>query len=112
MDQGMRFVPAGNRPFAPGDLTGERARELVSGFGDGGDYLLIDAPPILLHPEAHPLLWRVDQAVVVLEAGRSRKDQSRALLKLLHGAGVEVLGCVLNRYQPELPSWIGGAGAA
>jgi len=71
--------------------------------------LLIDAPPILLHPEAHPLLWGIDQAVVILESGRSRKDQARALLDLLHHAEVEVLGCVLNRYQPELPSWIGGS---
>jgi Mrp family chromosome partitioning ATPase len=108
-DQGMLFVPAGNRSFDPGDLTGDSAQELVQGFANGRDYLLIDAPPILLHPEAHPLLWGIDQAVVILESGRSRKDQSRALLEILHDAEVEVLGCVLNRYQPELPSWIGGS---
>jgi len=108
-DPGMSFVPAGNHPYQPGDLTSDRAQELIRGFGNGRDYLLIDAPPILLHAEAHPLLWGVDQAVVVLEAGRSRKDQARALLKVLNDAQVEVLGCVLNRYRPELPSWIGGS---
>jgi Mrp family chromosome partitioning ATPase len=108
-DNGMLFVPAGNRAFDPGDLTGDSAQELVQGFANGRDYLLIDAPPILLHPEAHPLLWGIDQAVVILESGRSRKDQSRALLEILHDAEVEVLGCVLNRYQPELPGWIGGS---
>jgi Mrp family chromosome partitioning ATPase len=108
-DKAFSFVPAGSRSFEPGDLTGGRARELVEGLGNGRDYLLIDSPPILLHPEAHALLWGVDQAVVVLEAGRSRKDESRALLRILHDAEVEVLGCVLNRYKPELPGWIGGA---
>lgn len=111
-DKGLSFVPAGLRPFEPGELTGERARDLFEAFGQGRDYLLIDSPPVLLHPEAHALLWGVDQAVVVLDAGRSRKDESRALIRILHDAEVEVLGCVLNRYQPELPGWIGGSRSA
>jgi MinD-like ATPase involved in chromosome partitioning or flagellar assembly len=111
-DKAFFFVPAGSRPFEHGELTGGRARELVEVLGTGRDYLLIDAPPILLHPEAHALLWGVDQAVVVLEAGRSRKDQSQALIRLLHDAQVEVLGCVLNRYKPELPGWIAGSHTA
>ena len=47
--------------------------------------------------------------VVVLESGRSRKDESRALVRALEEAGLEILGCVLNRYKPELPTWIGGS---
>jgi tyrosine-protein kinase Etk/Wzc len=109
VDKNLLFVPAGKRPLGPGDLGREKSRELLGWLGQGRDFLLVDAPPILLHPEAHPLLWEVDQVVVVLEVGRSRKDRARALLKALAGAGTPVLGCVLNRYEPELPAWIGGA---
>ena len=111
VDAQMLFVPAGNRPYEPGDLGGARMHDALTAFGQGREFLLIDAPPILLQPEAHPLLWEVDQVVVVLEAGRSRKNEARALLKAIRGAGVDVLGCVLNRYRPELPGWIGGAQA-
>jgi hypothetical protein len=45
----------------------------------------------------------------VLETARSRKDASRALVRTLKEAGIEVLGCVLNRYKPELPTWLGGS---
>lgn len=108
-DPGLSFVPSGLRTYEPGELTGERARDLVEAFGQGRDFLLIDSPPVLHHPEAHALLWAVDQAVIVLEAGASRKDHSRALVRLLHDAEIEVLGCVLNRYTPELPGWIAGS---
>jgi Mrp family chromosome partitioning ATPase len=75
------------------------------------DFLLFDAPPIHLQPEVRPLLWEVDQAVVVLEAGKTRKDDAKALLEALAIAHVEVLGCVLNRYRAELPTWISGTDA-
>jgi Mrp family chromosome partitioning ATPase len=109
VDPGLLVMPAGSRPYQPGDLSGERVRDVLAWLAKGRDFLLIDAPPILLHPEAHPLLWEVDQVVVVLDAGRSKKDEARALVKALNEAGVEVLGCILNRYQPDLPGWIGGS---
>jgi non-specific protein-tyrosine kinase len=108
-DPGLLIMPAGGKAFEAGDLTDERMQEILKWLAHGRDFLLIDAPPILLHPEAHPLLWEVDQVVIVLDAGRSRKDEARALIKMLNKAGVDVLGCVLNRYRPDLPSWIGGS---
>ena len=107
--QNLLLVPAGGRELEPGVLNTPEARDFFRWLGEDRDFLLIDAPPILLHPEARPLLWQVDQAIVVLEAGRSRKDQSRTLVRALAEAGVEVLGCVLNRYKPELPTWLGGS---
>jgi Mrp family chromosome partitioning ATPase len=105
----LLLVPGGGREFEPGVLNTPEARDLFRWLGEDRDFLLIDAPPILLHPEARPLLWQADGVIVVLEAGRSRKDQSRALVRALSEAGVEVLGCVLNRYKPELPTWLGGS---
>jgi len=107
-DPGLIYMPAGNRRYQAGDLASAKLRDVLDSLGQGRDFLLIDAPPILQNPEAHPLLWEVDQVVIVVEAGRSRKDAARALLKALNKAGVEILGCVLNRYRPDLPSWIGG----
>ncbi len=107
--QNLLLVPAGGRELEPGVLNTTEARDFFRWLGEDRDFLLIDAPPILLHPEARPLLWQADEAIVVLEAGRSRKDQARALVRALGDAGLPVLGCVLNRYKPELPTWLGGS---
>ena len=107
--QNLLLVPGGGGTIETGVLNSPAARDLFRWLGEDRDFLLIDAPPILLHPEARPLLWQAEQAIVVLEAGRSRKDESRALLRALNEAGLEVLGCVLNRYKPELPTWLGGS---
>jgi len=107
--QNLLLMPGGGRELEAGILNTPIARDLFRWLGEDRDFLLIDAPPILLHPEARPLLWQVDQAIVVLETARSRKDASRALVRTLKEAGIEVLGCVLNRYKPELPTWLGGS---
>jgi protein-tyrosine kinase len=112
LDSELIVMPAGSRPIQPGALNGDLARGLLEWLGQRRDFLLIDAPPLLLHPEARPLMWEADQIVVVLEAGRTRKDEARALVQALNEAQVEVLGCVLNRYRPDLPSWIGGSSLA
>ena len=102
-------VPAGELEFEPGMLATEEARSLLEWLGDGVDFLLLDAPPVHLHPEVRPLLWHADEAVVVLEAGRTRKDEAKALVEALGQASVRVTGSVLNRYKPELPAWMGGS---
>ena len=107
--QNLLIVPGGGGKLDAGVLNTPAARELFRWLGEDRDFLLIDAPPILLHPEARPLLWQAEQAIVVLEAGRSRKGESRALVRALNQANIEVLGCVLNRYKPELPTWLGGS---
>lgn len=111
-DPGLLVMFAGNRLIPPGAWNREPARQLLRWFGQGQDFVLIDCPPILSHPEARPLLREVDQVVVVLQAGRSRKDEARDLIQAMTEARMDVLGCILNRYQPDLPSWIGGSRAS
>ena len=102
------IMPAGMRGYAPGALVTEEARSLFRWLADGVDFLLVDAPAVHRLPEVRPLLWEVEQAVVVVEAARSRKDEARALVEALTSSGVEVLGCALAGYRSELPTWIGG----
>jgi Mrp family chromosome partitioning ATPase len=99
-------MPAGKRALEPGVLATDPAKALFRWLGNGVDFLCFDAPPVHLEPQIRPLLWEVDQAIVVLEAGKTRKDEAQALIETIRHAEVEVLGTVLNRYRPELPTWI------
>lgn len=102
------ILPAGTRGFEPGALVTEEAHALFRWLADGVDFLLVDAPAVHLLPEVRPLLWEVEQAVVVAEAGKTRKDEARTLVEALAASGVEVLGSALTGYRTELPTWIGG----
>jgi Mrp family chromosome partitioning ATPase len=60
----------------------------------GGPYphIVVDCPPVLENPEGIVLRECVDQLVLVVRAGRSKRDIERALGSLQH----RVLGVVLN----------------
>ena len=105
---GLMVMPAGNGALRPGALAEEAARELLNWLSQGRDFVIIDTPPFHLHPELQPLLRSVHQAVVVVESGRARKDETQALIRTLKEGDVEVLGCDLNRFSSDLPAWIQG----
>lgn len=99
---GLGVVTAGRGKLPPGQLATEQASRALERLGSGRDFLLIDAPPILEHPELTPILQHVDEAVLVLEAERTSREQARELVELVSRAGVRILGSVLNRTRPSL----------
>jgi len=94
---GLGVVTAGRGILPPGSLVSENALRVFAQLGAGQDYLLIDAAPIQAHPELHPILQHVDEAVLVFEAERTRREEARELFDIVTRAGVNVLGTVLNR---------------
>jgi Mrp family chromosome partitioning ATPase len=97
---GLGVVTSGGGVAAPGDFASERTRKLFEELGAGRDFLLIDAPPLVAHPELHPILLHAREAVMVLEAGRTTREEASSLMEILVRSGVDVLGSVLNRVRP------------
>ena len=97
-------VPGGSpRPAVAGEFADERARGLLSSLGDNGAYVLIDAPPIVDHPEVMSLLASADACVLVLGAGTSQKTKAQRAVRLIENVGVPLLGSVLNRFKSDQP---------
>jgi capsular exopolysaccharide synthesis family protein len=72
-----------------GELLGELARRF--------DAVVVDAPPVLGLADV-PLLARdLDALLLVLEAGRTRRESLASALTALDDARDRLLGCVLNR---------------
>ncbi len=70
------------------------------------EYILIDAPPIIGHPETLALSKLTDGVLFVVKANQTRWeiiDQARDQLK---EAGVKVLGVVLNERRFFIPGGI------
>lgn len=99
----LRVLPGGSaRPPVRGELSTPLARQTFAQLAEQVDYLIVDGPPLLGGPEGRLLLDQVDSAVLVLRARSTRRDGAKRAVSTLAEAGVDLVGAVLNRYQPEL----------
>ena len=70
------------------------------------DYVLIDCPTLNTSSEATLLAPFVDGTVIVVEAGRSRRDQIQRAQQMVELADGRLLGFVLNKRQYPVPEWL------
>ena len=99
------FDPVSGTAAAPSFLTnnGVIDRDLFLGYR----YTIIDAPPILEHPETCLLLEHVDEVLLVVQAGSTYARRANAAVQIVKDAGVKVSGVFLNRFKPNMPFGIG-----
>lgn len=70
--------------------------------------VIVDAPPVLLFPDAALIARAVDAALLVVWAGRTRRHVVLAAKRELEHTGVNIAGVVLNRNRRYIPRWIYG----
>lgn len=105
---GLHVIPAGTRRRrVPGEFATDSSRSLFQRLTSRGRYVIIDAPPLIDHPESRILLEYVDGVVLVLRARSSQSDAAQKTLRFLEEAGVPVLGSVLNRFKSDMPFGMG-----
>jgi receptor protein-tyrosine kinase len=94
----LKIIPAGSRQtysteLIASDMMGELAKELSSRYSDR--IILFDAPPLLATTEAVVLTHIMGQIIVVVEAGKSIKDEVKAALSEIDDE--KVVGLILNK---------------
>jgi Mrp family chromosome partitioning ATPase len=70
------------------------------------DNILIDCGPLHESSDAAVLASNVDGVVIVVEAGRSRRDQIMNAQRTIEQAGGKFLGFVLNKRRYPVPDWL------
>ncbi|MGQ0762661.1 MAG: hypothetical protein ACT4OT_11715 [Acidobacteriota bacterium] len=70
------------------------------------DNILIDCGPLHESSDAAVLASNVDGVVIVVEAGRSRRDQIVNAQRTIEQAGGKFLGFVLNKRRYPVPEWL------
>jgi capsular exopolysaccharide synthesis family protein len=70
------------------------------------DTIIIDAPPVIDCPETPPMTGYVDGVVMVVRAGRTRREIVRRSLDRITKFGGNVLGIVLNRKRYYIPEFL------
>jgi capsular exopolysaccharide synthesis family protein len=94
----MLVLPAGRALLGSTELLGspkmEKLAEELKGL-DPEQYIIFDSPPVLAVPDALVFSSCVDVVLVVVEAGKTGRDQIRKTMELLEGRNV--VGLVMNK---------------
>ncbi|MCX7855499.1 MAG: CpsD/CapB family tyrosine-protein kinase [Anaerolineae bacterium] len=95
--ENLWLLPSGPLPPNPADLLGSRRmEEIIAILRSRADVLIFDAPPVLAVTDAAVLGMKVDGVLLVVTAGRTRREQARQARELLERARVRVVGAVLT----------------
>lgn len=90
------LLASGTKPPNPADLLGsaqvDRLIETLQGLAD---IVLFDAPPIIAVTDAVVLGAKVDGVLLVIEAGKTRRDHAERAKQVLEQAHVRIVGATL-----------------
>ncbi len=94
----LRVITTGPLPVNPVEvLASRRMARVLEALKARVDFIVIDSPPLEVVSDAAVLSTLVDGTVLVVTAGRTRRNAVSAATKVLAARGGRTLGVVLNR---------------
>lgn len=100
--ENLWLLPSGPLPPNPADLLGSRRMdEVLAVLRTRADFLLFDAPPVVAVTDAAVLGRKTDGVLLVMTAGRTRRDHALQAKELLERAHVRLVGVVLTNVPPS-----------
>jgi capsular exopolysaccharide synthesis family protein len=96
----------GNYSVPVGLFESAQFDQLLKTLSDDFDYIILDAPPVPKFSECRVLCAKVDGVILVLPAGKIRKQVALNAKRTLDDAGAKVLGVVVNRRKYYIPEWV------
>ena len=101
-------LPSGQVPPNPSELLGSAAMDQVlKSLGDYFDYVLIDAPPLLLVTDAAVVGSKTRGVIIAAASGKTKKQELSGALRALENAGVPMLGVVVTMLPTKGPDSYG-----
>jgi len=70
------------------------------------DFVILDAAPIGKYSDPQTICSKVDGVVMVITAGKTRRQVAQRTKKKVEDAGGTILGVVINRRKYYIPEWI------
>ena len=110
---GLQVLTAGPVPPNPADLLGaQRMQRIIDTLAASAELVLFDSPPASIFTDAAMLASRVDGVILVISAGKTRREVASRAKGILEKANARVLGVVLNnaRVDTSLYRYYGSRG--
>lgn len=93
----LHILPSGKVPPNPSELLGSKSMErLLDEFSEIYDVVILDTPPVHAVTDAQILSTKVDGAILVIRAEKTKKDIVIDGKKALEKVGANIIGTVLN----------------
>ncbi|HSH05234.1 MAG TPA: CpsD/CapB family tyrosine-protein kinase [Anaerolineae bacterium] len=96
------LLASGPKPPNPADLLGSRQIDrIIEQLTSQADLVIFDAPPVVAVTDAVVLGAKVDGVLLVLKAGKSRRDHAERAQQTLAKANVRIIGAALLNAPPD-----------
>lgn len=91
------LLTSGPKPPNPADLLGSRQMDrIIATLQEQADIVLFDAPPVVAVTDAVVLGAKVDGVLLVVSAGKTRRDHAEKAKQTLEKANVRIIGVTLT----------------
>jgi len=98
----LRLLASGTLPPNPSELLASRRMgDVIAALQQHADVILFDAPPIIAVTDAAVLASKVDAVLLVLSAGKTKREHARKAKALLDKVNARLIGTVLNNVKGE-----------
>ena len=98
----LRLLASGTIPPNPSELLASRRMgEVIAALQQLADVVLFDAPPIVAVTDAAVLASKVDAVLLVVSAGKTKRDHAKKAKALLEKVNAHLIGTVLNNVKGE-----------
>jgi protein-tyrosine kinase len=99
---GLSVLTSGPLPPNPAEVMGSRRmEEIIAALAERADQVLFDTPPVVAVTDAAVLATKVDGVVLVVSAGRTRRDHARTAVQRLQQINARIVGAVLTNVQVD-----------
>jgi protein-tyrosine kinase len=98
--EGLSVLTSGPLPPNPADLIGSRRmQELITALTKQADQVFFDTPPVVAVTDAAVLAGKVDGVLLVITAGKTRREYARTAVQRLQQVNARLVGIVLTNVQ-------------
>ena len=95
--ENLWLITAGTKPPNPADILGTpQVDQLIARLQEKVDIILFDAPPVNAVTDAAVLGAKVDGVLLVLSAGKTRREHAERAKEILQKAHVNIIGATLT----------------
>lgn len=94
---GLQVLTSGPLPPNPADLLGsQKIDQVIATLVEKADIVLFDAPPVIVVTDATVLGAKVDGVLLVIGAGKTRREHAERAKEMLEKANVRIIGAALT----------------
>ncbi len=95
--EGLSLLASGPLPPNPAELMGSRRmEEVIAALSQRASHVFFDTPPVVAVTDAAVLSTKVDGVLLVISAGKTRREYARSAVQRLQQINARLVGTVLT----------------